>query len=440
MLAHFLSGSVTVEEFLANYWQKRCLHVKGGDPTRLEGIFSIYEMEELWSSTMRGMSLAAEGGVEGPGGVLVFTGTGVQAKRRMSPFYAFAARCSVVVNRGDAYSQHLYQICTTLQDEYPNFPFACCNVYLTPPGSQTVPRHSDDRDVFLLQIHGAKRWTVYNDPVRLPYRDEELGKDKPIPDGALSEPEICEVRRGDVLYMPRGVVHEGTALDDCSSLHLTIALQTSDWDYASVLLAVVKKALRTPPLAASRVCCPLQSIAVVGPSNNKAADDEAASILRQLLDGVQSHTFLNDNFATAREVFQQKMKVMHADRDAFIEVVQVPVPCPLLLSSLIMWNPTMDVAGIETTPDAEKDGERDDEPLDMPWVSTVVHCVRKLKHGGEQQLKFRVSDEMLRSVLMLSKHHNVAPVQVKALPMFDDLSRLSLANVLINNTCCIRVS
>ena len=40
------------------------------------------------------------------------------------------------------------------------FPFRV-NMYMTPPGSQGFTAHSDCHDIFVLQLHGRKRWTVY---------------------------------------------------------------------------------------------------------------------------------------------------------------------------------------------------------------------------------------------------------------------------------------
>ena len=40
--------------------------------------------------------------------------------------------------------------------------------------AQAVAAHADDRDVFVLQLHGEKQWKVYGEPpVPFPYTHEQ---------------------------------------------------------------------------------------------------------------------------------------------------------------------------------------------------------------------------------------------------------------------------
>ena len=79
----------------------------------------------------------------------------------------------------------------------------------------------------------------------LRYKHEEVGKspDRPYrthPDRVTLE---SLVACGDTLYIPRGFVHEGIASDD-ASMHITVALQTSDWDYVHVISHAVERYLQ----------------------------------------------------------------------------------------------------------------------------------------------------------------------------------------------------
>ena len=192
-----------------------------------------------------------------------------------------------------------------------------CNVYCTPPGAQTVPCHTDDRDVFVLQVHGAKQWTVYAEPpVVLPYKEEEVGKkvrggesaapasgatsktkgnindEQSPPDTPAYMKSKCfegVIECGDVLYLPRGFAHEAKALAGSPSVHLTIAVQTSDWDASALiadgvraaLAAVARDAGRMGPAAAPaeyalRAVLPptLLRAAAAGPSPNGLGSDD----------------------------------------------------------------------------------------------------------------------------------------------------------------------
>jgi bifunctional lysine-specific demethylase and histidyl-hydroxylase NO66 len=103
--------------------------------------------------------------------------------------------------------------------------FGCmvgANAYLTPPlASQGFAPHYDDIEAFCLQLQGHKRWKVYepfHKAERLPrvssgdYTEDDLQKNNAnmVLDIVLSP--------GDVLYMPRGWIHQACTLPPSSSL------------------------------------------------------------------------------------------------------------------------------------------------------------------------------------------------------------------------------
>lgn len=102
------------------------------------------------------------------------------------------------------------------------------NMYLTPKDSQGFSPHFDTHDVFILQIEGAKRWRIYDSflCLPLPMMDESQ---QFIPKDKLCAP-LYEVvlNAGDLLYIPRGYVHEALT-SECSSLHLTVGIATFRW-------------------------------------------------------------------------------------------------------------------------------------------------------------------------------------------------------------------
>jgi hypothetical protein len=103
------------------------------------------------------------------------------------------------------------------------------NAYITPPGSQGLAVHRDEHDVFVLQVHGAKRWQVY-----------EPGPELPPPGPPLIEEELG---RGDCLYIPRGFPHAASTQERASA-HLTIGILSYTW--ADLLRDVTKKADAEP--------------------------------------------------------------------------------------------------------------------------------------------------------------------------------------------------
>jgi ribosomal protein L16 Arg81 hydroxylase len=158
---------------------------------------------------------------------------------------AFLNGCSVVINHVDTRSPWIAALCNDLQTSVPH---AYANAYITPPHSQTVPAHADDRDVFIIQVYGRKNWTIYrNVPIPYPYPHEQVGKsdDLPVPEAVLSGPILIQrtLSPGDVLYMPRGYVHEASSCDDCCSFHVTLAIATHDWTLAGLLASAAQSVL-----------------------------------------------------------------------------------------------------------------------------------------------------------------------------------------------------
>lgn len=163
-----------------------------------------------------------------------------------SLFAAYLDGCSVVNNHADQLSPHIAALCHDLQQ---SFPHVYANTYLTPPNQQAVPAHADDRDVFVIQILGRKEWTVYETiPIPYPYPDEQVGKDNlTVPEQVLQGPVAIQhvLEAGNVLYMPRGFVHQARALPGEMSFHVTIALATQDWSVAGILTNATAQILHT---------------------------------------------------------------------------------------------------------------------------------------------------------------------------------------------------
>ena len=96
-----------------------------------------------------------------------------------------------------------------------------CNLYMTPPGTEKegqcgFENHFDWMDVIVLQISGSKMWTVANQP--LVYLSPPDWKRKPTIDEVesyMQQParsSTIMMRPGDVLYIPRGFVHNASTV------------------------------------------------------------------------------------------------------------------------------------------------------------------------------------------------------------------------------------
>ena len=102
------------------------------------------------------------------------------------------------------------------------------NVYATPRAAQGFARHFDTHDVFVLQIAGDKTWGVSPPETRLPLPASPGSPGSPFAVGKPAACEECVVTPGDLLYLPRGVVHEART-GAGSSVHLTVGVHVTRW-------------------------------------------------------------------------------------------------------------------------------------------------------------------------------------------------------------------
>nr|XP_002131324.1 ribosomal oxygenase 2 [Ciona intestinalis] len=106
------------------------------------------------------------------------------------------------------------------------------NVYMTPDGSQGLAPHHDNVEVFILQLEGEKEWKLYSPVVNLPRNSSSDFDDSTVKGLTLLDTII--MKPGDVLYFPRGTVHQAKSIKGTGhSTHLTISTyETQCWgDY-----------------------------------------------------------------------------------------------------------------------------------------------------------------------------------------------------------------
>jgi lysine-specific demethylase/histidyl-hydroxylase NO66 len=99
------------------------------------------------------------------------------------------------------------------------------NAYVTPASSQGFSAHYDVHDVFVIQLHGAKRWHIHAPVLVDPLRTQPWTDHQRLVEARSAELPLIDtvLRPGDVLYLPRGYLHAATALGDVSA-HLTVGV------------------------------------------------------------------------------------------------------------------------------------------------------------------------------------------------------------------------
>jgi mannose-6-phosphate isomerase-like protein (cupin superfamily) len=115
------------------------------------------------------------------------------------------------------------------------------NVYLTPPNEQGANVHYDTHDVFVLQVSGSKQWTIYDAPLPLPLSGQVYDADVHRPGAPTHE---FELSAGDVVYIPRGWLHQARATST-TSLHITAGVLRYTW--TDLLLQLVARVALEQP-------------------------------------------------------------------------------------------------------------------------------------------------------------------------------------------------
>jgi bifunctional lysine-specific demethylase and histidyl-hydroxylase NO66 len=221
---------ISLDEFLADYWERQPLAVSRDEPGRFDDLLSPGELDRLLSS----------GGLRYPAFRLVKAGTQldipdytVDIPWRPVPFAGTADVDRVVREYADG-ATIVLQALHLHHPPLARFSRALervlghpvqANAYSTPREAQGLGVHHDTHDVVCLQVAGEKRWLVYPPVFELPlphqhYRAEMGDPGDPIIDLVL--------RPGDTLYLPRGWLHEART-SDTDSLHLTIGIKVYAW-------------------------------------------------------------------------------------------------------------------------------------------------------------------------------------------------------------------
>ena len=111
-------------------------------------------------------------------------------------------------------------------------------------------------------------------PNSLPLSKEQVGKfGLGVPEEVLEGPTAIEttLRQGDVLYMPRGFVHEARTESNQPSFHATVAIATHDWTLAGNMTEMISRTLM------SNVKLRLAVDRRFGNPNNASSCDTASS-------------------------------------------------------------------------------------------------------------------------------------------------------------------
>lgn len=193
-----LNTDFNPDQFLATYWQKAPLVIRSG----------IIDFDApLDEHDLAGMAMEAD--IDSR----IVSRTGDKWDVAHGPFEDFDQVCkgkwSLLVQATDRYSDEVDEL-MSLFSFIPYWRMDDVMISFAVEGAG-VGAHTDQYDVFLIQGKGSRRWRVAppdNAEVCRPHKDlQQVASFNPDIDVVL-EP-------GDILYIPPGWAHEGTALEDC---------------------------------------------------------------------------------------------------------------------------------------------------------------------------------------------------------------------------------
>lgn len=223
-----LLGGMSLDMFKSEYFEKKPLHVRKADKGELfgSGLFSRKKMLKVMEKQQH-MGFGKD----------LTVCRYVNSERENfdgedSNGHATSRQVASLLDRGyscqfyqpQRYADGLYELNAAFEEVFGGL--AGASAYLTPANSQALAPHHDDVEVFVLQTQGRKKWKLYRPLVELAgEHSSDLAADQ------IGEPWMeLTVEEGDLLYFPRGIVHQACTDDKQFSTHVTISVyQHNTW-------------------------------------------------------------------------------------------------------------------------------------------------------------------------------------------------------------------
>jgi hypothetical protein len=225
-----LIAPMTRETFLADYWERRPLHIRREATSLYDSLLTRADLEgAIASAGLRYPAIQlTQGGRYIP--PEAFT-QNVKVGRDSLAGVLDPARLTALYRGGATISAPFFHLAwrpladlvAAIEAEF-DHP-AHTNLYLTPGGCAGFTPHYDTHEVFVLQIAGRKHWKVDAPPAPLPHHTQPHSAQAGQPTARVME---VELNPGDLLYLPRGFVHS-TATSKESSLHITLGITVFTW-------------------------------------------------------------------------------------------------------------------------------------------------------------------------------------------------------------------
>ena len=300
---------VPVQEFLQALREKRRLHIPAGEHAR-ERAASLLP----WAEVEAMIALRGFADLEAMQNGMAIPPQLYQDEPDLGAFHDMLAQgASLVVNQIDQHVPQLRRLVTAMERELGVA--VGVNAYLSFSKGGAFKPHWDRHDALVVQVHGAKRWTIWDSTFKNPVEKSRYAKH----DVTAAPSQELELAAGDVLYIPRGEPH-AAAVSGGSSVHLTFGLDSlNGLDLLRQLeeLAGADEFLRSdlPPRRAEAL------------SGHEA---ELKARLHRLVDALDVATFLEAGDANRAPARWPSLQPSHEPGDVLRLTLRREVPLPEL--------------------------------------------------------------------------------------------------------------
>ncbi|XP_029449688.1 ribosomal oxygenase 1 [Rhinatrema bivittatum] len=276
-LFEWMIAPISPESFFSQIWEKKPALIRRHNLEYYKGLFSTAEFDRILreSDVQFGVNLDVTSYSDGkrethnpPGRALP-----------LIVWDYYKNGCSLRMLNPQAFSVTVWNFLSILQGQFGSMSGA--NTYLTPAGSQGFAPHYDDIEAFVIQLEGKKHWRVYS-----PRKNTDILPQ--FSSGNFSQEEIGDpilettLEAGDLLYFPRGFIHQGDCLPDAHSLHITVSsYQKNCWGdlLAKLLPAALQLAIEDD--VEFRQGLPLDYLEYMGVQNSDMDDSRRKTFIQK---------------------------------------------------------------------------------------------------------------------------------------------------------------
>lgn len=440
-----------VDEFFNSYWEKRVFVMKRGERKYWDGWFSTGELRDLVDEgrlmygTDMDMTMYQD--------QQRFT-LNIATDEPAAPEVVWSlfenSKCSIRVLRPQEYASNVSRMLALLEESF--LSGFGSNAYYTPKGSQGFAPHWDDVEAFVLQLEGKKKWKIH----RMGGQEERLPR---FSSRNFSQEEVGEtvmevtLEPGDMLYFPRGTIHQAMSVDGEDSFHLTVSCaQKNCWaDLMDIAVnAALIQASKTMPAYRDSLPRDYGNYMGVMHSDNKK-DEKRQAFMRTALALIEAFTdkYLPEQIDDAADKMMCRFLYDRQPPQAMLSSEEQGLDAPGSSDMVVSDEEKEENDSAPPALVSTADEEGDEDPIELETKIRLVskHCCRlviedlaSLYYASENTAKYHEVDSMkIRMPLEYSEAIeflvNSYPkyTAVSDLPLETDEEKVDLANELLEH-------